>query len=167
MKRVFSFSIFLFLSFLSSAQVVFAPKGDWGLETWEIDDFTVGLPKDFAFSDRLTVPENHQYALSNPDNSIVFFYCYFPFGEDFSQEDRLIREAAEMGMEVTGHGDITMMKLDNTRYLSFCFTDKVAIGVTRFYPDEEVGICFFVLAPKADDDGETVVSIITSIRVKE
>lgn len=84
----------------------------------------------------------------------------------FSQEDRLISEAAEMGMEITGDGDIAMMKISDTAYLSFAANNKMAVGITRMHPDDDYGICYFVFTPDASEDSYLSLTTLTSIRSK-
>lgn len=152
---------------LLSAQEYYRPKADPNLIITEIDDFKVGLPAGCSYSKEMSKPDEGNYVWSTPDKKFMFIYCYFVFGEDFSQEERLIGEAAQLGIELTGDDDIFNMKIDDSAYLSFSFTDKIAIGVTRFYPEDNVGICFFIFAPEADKDDNTLFNTITSIRAKD
>lgn len=165
MKKTFLIILFCILYSTLSAQV-YTPKNSPNLVITEIDDFKVGLPAGCDFNVEKSKPDEGSYAWTTLDGKFLFLYCYFAFPEDFSQEERLIGEAAQLGIELTGDGDISNMKIDDSRYLSFAFTDKIAIGVTRFYPKDNVGICFFVLAPEANDDGLAVFDTISSIRAK-
>lgn len=167
MKTKIMIICLLVMPIMLMAQHVYVPTDSKNQPVTIIDDFTIKLKKNCAYNEALSNLDEGRMGWSTPDNKFIFIYCYFKYEDDASQEERLIIEAAEMGIEVTGEGDIANMKLDNDRYLSFVFTDKMAIGVSKFYPDEKVGICFFVLTPEANDDGEQVFSTITSIRVKE
>lgn len=161
------FILFLCLQpFLLSAQI-YQPKSNPNLVLTEIDDFKVSLPANCSYNQELSKPDEGNFVWSTPDKKFMFVYCYFQFGEDFSQEERLIGEAEQMGIELTGDGDIASMKIDDSTYLSFAFTDKIAVGVTYFYPKDSIGICFFVLAPEANDDGTSLFNTITSIRAKD
>lgn len=166
MKTFISTFLLFLLSSLLFAQV-YTPKGNPNLIVTEIDDFKVGLPAGCSYNKELSKPDEGSFAWTTPDNKFMFLYCYFSFGEDFSQEERLIGEAEQLGIELTGDGDIANMKMDDSTYLSYAFTDKIAIGVTRFYPNDGIGICFFVLAPETNDDGVSLFETITSIRSKD
>lgn len=137
------------------------------LELWEFDDFTVRLPEGCVYSEELSLPDIGQNAMINPDKSFIFFYCYFQVDEDFTPEDRLISEAAQMGMEITGDDDMMKMKISDSAYLCFSGNNKMAVGITRLHPDDDYGICYFVMTPHAEEDSYFSILTLTSIRSKE
>ena len=165
MEKIIYTILFCFLSSLVSAQD-YQPSKESNLVVREIDDFKIKLPIDCSYNKKFSKPDEGNFVWTTPGNTFMFIYCYFQFGEDFSQEERLIGEADQLGIEVTGNGDIANMKIDESRYLSFTFTDKIGIGVTRFYPEENIGICFFVITPEKIKDDTTIFEIMASIRSK-
>lgn len=168
MKHMIKKFILLFIMLMvQSAAWAQNESGVPKVELWEFDEFTIELPKGCAYSEEASDPNIGQYAWASPDGKFIFFCCYFQVEEGFSQEDRLISEAAEMGMEITGDGDIAMMKISDTAYLSFAANNKMAVGITRMHPDDDYGICYFVFTPDASEDSYLSLTTLTSIRSKE
>lgn len=153
--------IVLFIMLLLSADL-------WGetykLVTREIDDFTISLPENCVYTEKLSRPEQASFCWMTPDKSLMFVYCYFGYDGSFTSKERLIGEAAEIGIELTDNGDIATMILDDTTFLDFCVNDRTGIGVSFFYPDDKVGLFVFVMTQQ--DDFDTIISIITSLRIR-
>lgn len=169
MKKSELLLVCLLFPFIMSAQI-YRPVDNQGIDgmvTREIDDFTISLPEDCLYSAELSQENNVCWTWMTPEKDFMMVYCYFSFDESFSQEERLIGEAAELGVELTGDGDILNMKIDDQSYLSFSFTNKMAVGVSKFYPDENIGLFVCLLAPKGDDNRDILIPAITSIRRNE
>lgn len=138
--------------------------GAYKLETRDIDDFTISLPENCVYSEKLSRPDEASFCYSTPDKSLMFIYCYFVYDGSFTSKERLIGEAAEMGIELTDNGDIATLILDDTTFLDFCVNDHIGIGVSFFYPNDKVGLFVFVMTQQ--DDFDTIISIISSLRIR-
>ncbi len=166
MKKIFCL-ILAFLPIISYSQIYSPNENNWdNWKTITFGDFMIRLPQGCAYSEDKSMPDDGCFCWTTPDKSVMLVLCYFPFGEDFSQVERLIGEAAQFGIELTNDGDIAHMKLDDTRYLSLAFTEDIAIGVSEFYPNDKVGVYFCAIAPNKNNQGNTAVDIITGIRIK-
>lgn len=142
-------------------------KGNPELERTDIGGLSVCFPKDCEFSDELSKPDEGNFTWLTPDKRFMFVCCLFPTDESFTQEERLIGEAAEMGFEVTGEGDIANMKLGGEKYLSFSFTEKIGVGVCNLFPEMKVGACLFVIMPNATNEDSLIAEVLSSIRLSE
>ncbi len=168
MKHMIKKFVLLFIMLMvQSAAWAQNESGVPKVELWEFDDFTVSLPEGCVYSEELSVPDIGQNAMVNPDKSFIFFFCYFQVDEGFSQEDRLIAELAEFGMEITGDEDMMKMKISDSAYMCFSGNNKMAVGITRLHPDDDYGICYFVMTPHAEEDSFLSFFTLTSIRSKE
>ncbi len=133
----------------------------------DIGGLTVCLPKDCTFNEELSVPDEGNFVWMTPDKTFMFICCLFQTDESFTQEERLIGEAAQMGLELTGDEDVINMKLDDNMYMSLTSTSKLSIGVCELFPEDHVGVCLFVIDPQADDDSMKVFDIISSVRLSK
>lgn len=175
MKKKLLIAVGALLSFFCSTNIiaqVYAPNQPIeevhpDLVRTDIGGLTVCLPKDCLFNDEMSLPEEGNFVWMTPDKKIVFICCLFKTDESFTQEERLIGEAAEMGLELTGDGDIFNMKLDDNMYMSFTSTSKLSIGVCELFPEDHVGVCLSVFEPEANDDSMKVFNIISSVRLSE
>lgn len=140
---------------------------DSTLTRTDIGGLSVCLPKDCKFNKEISSPDEGNFVWMTPDKKQLFICCLFETNESFSQEERLIGEAAQMGLELTGDRDIFNMKLDETMYMSFTATSSLSIGVCELFPEDNVGICLFVIKPESNEDSMTVFNIITSVRLSE
>lgn len=142
-------------------------NGNPNLVRTDIGGISVCLPKDCKYKEEISKPDEGNFVWITPDKSLLFICCLFETDESFSQEERLIGEAAEMGFEVTGEGDVANMKLSDDKYLSFCFTDRVGIGVCNLFPETHTGVCLFVIMQDATEDDTLISEVLASIRLSE
>lgn len=175
MKKTFLIVIGTLLSFFSPTSTlaqVYVPTHtiedvDTTLARIDIGGLTVCLPIDCTFNEELSMPNEGNFVWMTPNKKFMFICCLFETDESFTQEERLIGEAAQMGLELTGDGDIFNMKLDDNMYMSLTSTSKLSIGVCELFPDDHVGVCLFVLEPEAEDNSMKVFDIISSVRLSE
>lgn len=129
-----------------------------------IDDITIDLPSEIALDAELSKPDEGAFCYQTPSNDFMFIFMYFAYDGSYSARDRLIGEAEQMGIELTGDGDIATMSLGNDKMIEFTATPNIGIGVSFFYPEEQVGLFFCIITP--DPDINRIFDTLASIRAK-
>lgn len=154
------------LFLLLSALVIFAISAfaDSDVVNVAIDDITINLPRDCTLNQDLSEPDNGAFCYSTPSKDFMLIFMYFPYDESFSARDRLIGEAEQLGFELTGDGDILNMSLGQGKMLEFSATPNMGIGISFFYPEEQIGLYFCVIS--TEPDFEAVFDTLASIRAK-
>ncbi len=137
------------------------------LQFVEFDNFTIKLPEGSAYNTEMSEPDQGMTVWSNPDGTCHFFYLTYTISDDKTQEQRLVEEAAGMGVTIEEVADqIVGMKLSDDLHMSIASIDQLAIGVVDFDPANKLGMAFFVVAPQAPADDPLVLQILTSLRLK-
>ena len=165
-KHLFSFILIVIAHVVLFQNTALANDNAIELKRTNFEDFYIELPKDCTIDINASDPEEGGLTYATPNKDCIFFVMYFPYEDGYSQEEILIAEAAELDIELVGDGDIMNMKICSDSYLSFSITENSAIGVTCLYPEENIGLFFFIYTPN-EDDGILAFNIITSIRAKE
>ena len=130
----------------------------------EIGDITIDVPDDCVLNEELSEPDNGAYCYKTPSNDFMLIFMYFEFDGSFSAVDRLIGEADQMGIELSGDGDIATMNLGDGKMLEFTMTPYVGIGVSFFYPEDNIGIYICAISP--EEDNERIWKTMSSVRAK-
>ena len=155
--------LFLYVLGILTTLCAFSQENSFELKDFAIDDFTIKLPSNCALSEELSDPDEGCFCMMTPDKEFLFLYEYFRYDESASQEEMLIANAAEFGIEVM-KGNIAQMKLSDDAYLSMTCTSTTGIGVSKIYPEDKVGLYLFVYTPNLNDDGMTVREVMLSVR---
>lgn len=126
-----------------------------------IDDITIDLPSEIALNTELSKPEEGAYCYLTPSKDFMLIYMYFSYDGSFSARERLIGEAEQMGVELTGDGDIVNMALGNGKMIEFSATPYIGIGISFFYPEDQIGLylCVITTEPNANRIFDTFASI--------
>ena len=127
-----------------------------------MDDVYFELPENCVLSEELSSPDEGAYCFVTPDKDFMVIFMYFMYDESFSARDRLIGEADQMGIELTGDGDIATMNLGEGKLLEFTMTSNMGIGVSFFYPEEKTGVYVCIITQEPDD--ERMWKTMTSMR---
>lgn len=129
-----------------------------------IDDITIDLPSEIALNAELSKPDEGAFCYQTPSKDFMLIFMYFAYDGSFSARDRLIGEAEQMGIELTGDGDIVNMSLGNDKMIEFSATPYMGIGVSFFYPEDQVGLYFCIITQ--DPGINRILDTLASIRVK-
>lgn len=152
------------LFIISQIFMVSSIYADPTTKTVVLDDITIELPSEIVLNEELSKPEEGAYCYETPSKDFMLIYMYFPYDGSFSARDRLIGEAEQLGIELTGDGDIVNMALGDDKMIEFSATPYMGIGVSFFYPDDQVGLYFCVITQEPDVN--RILDTLASIRVK-